>query len=1817
MKSKIFIFLFLFTGMLCARHVKAQEITGVVQTSEHFFWSNDRNLWYDYDGDGRLDVLMSYIEAKDEGSGRPDDYPEAILVDGEWWNKSETATVLIDAALWWGEDYKSLPLFENLEPYYADLPEEERPYDWEDYYELIPEMLTEEASPCGNPYETSRPCLYQHYMFVDGEWYYYLFDDYPGAWSDWYYRWNFGFVNEDGQAVCTPLYSDEWVHQGNGSLNPGNSPFYNTGIYRITDYNRDGYADLFFYGKEKGSEGEILINDASGNFSHFADLPVIRYSNSNNDVSEMLEVDVNIDGRMDYYYMGMDRRHHLLVSQSDGTLMDCLMEIVTDAEVMDNAILGQNTSYGNKFVKPSINMSGFSMPDGDYGVTRAYENISTAIDINGDGYPDFVDNEEGGAFLSLGNGAYYPAVFNGKIYSKDLNGDLIPDFVILDTESGNITLKLSDGTEYITKDLMNNRYLSGVYCYDFDRDGDVDILLTMDNPGYRESYTDGYSFLVWFRNDGNNKFTQKERGFENRYKFLECADINNDGHYAMVASEYMSEEYEYYLVIMTWDESYDVSVVLREKYNCKVNTYSWPPVNEYFLYDYDHDGKTELYIGDYAGNDKTVLFGEVSANVNTRPEQMQAPTCVLDSENGFLRIEWQLGSDKETSVPDLSYALRIGTAPGKGDVLHAYANADGTRTRPGDGNAGFLTYKMMNVNNWQSGKYYIAVQAVDANGLASPWSEEAIYEHTFTGAMFSKSMAVMNTGDTLDVRISGVYNPDFTYTYSVSGDGRVIEQHDGYGRIVFGSNGVKTVTLTVSDGTDEYSTSQDVTVYAVSFTNEVEKSYIERFFDLDMDGQPEGLYDGIYTSDGDGTFTRLMRSYNVNISSMHSITVMDYNMDGLPDLYGLLGVQSGGPYNMMINNGDLDFSMQNVSFMIDGNDYERSSIEAMADLDGDGLLDLINMITGNSYRGFYRNMGDNNYELYPIVPVDGPANLDMLYVADINRDGLKDYWAKKGEDLVLGINQGNFQWEEKVISDMQGQTIVHYIGVLDVNGDGFFDLVLVEGRYGRQGTRIFWGDASYDYERFDLLETNLWTTGVDINNDGRIELIDEGKNLYSWMSDGVWWIEPYDGNDNPHWADGYMGLRFLDLNGDGVPDGNMSVASSNITNEPPTVPTGLYALVTEDGVILRWNASTDKENPSHALRYNVSLKKKGAEGDGAYILSPLNGTSDEAMPLESCFIVGGGYSSIGTNSSFYTSTQTTVPLSRFEAGEEYELCVQAIDTWNAFSPFSERYTFTVDAVGNISMPSETGVNRPVTVRFTGTDSGTPQFDWGGGTAEQSGDGYSVVWDTEGLKTVTCTVGNNVYTNNIYVYSAPQIEFDVPEKVLAGSSVTIALPELFADPSNNVSFQTYSYGQSDVQLYYPVGKCEVVVTFPETDGKYQLSVRCQDRIFGDVTFSRDVEAVGQDFRPEISLVSRDASTGKNRITWDAAQQLPDDAMFTGKVRIYKEMNTTDNFVLLAEVDRSAGEYVDLLSQPDVRKSRYRIAYPTVYGDEAMSLVHSSIHLMINKGLNGSLNLMWNAYEGGVMDSYTVMRGTDADNLAPVAVLSGYEQSYTDTEVPDGVCYYALSYDRLYTGETSRMPARAASDADVAGVTNVVCSSDASEVNFMTSLEIYSRESELVLNDEQRTLHLYTVVRPLSATFGEVQWHVSEGADIVSVSSDGTVTLLPQDGPYGGKVTVQATAKDGSGVTASVDIEVTTTGIFTSVEDMTEIYYDGAGDVLCVRGVSERTLLRIYDVSGMLRASVPVSFDCMIPMGKYSSGLYIVRMGNRSVKILKQK
>ena len=100
---------------------------------------------------------------------------------------------------------------------------------------------------------------------------------------------------------------------------------------------------------------------------------------------------------------------------------------------------------------------------------------------------------------------------------------------------------------------------------------------------------------------------------------------------------------------------------------------------------------------------------------------------LISDQNGnddkvLVEFSWNPSVDDYTDSKGLSYSLRIGTSPGKSDVMDPAASDNGFRTIPSKGNAEHNLKWKLALNQ---GEYFWSVQAVDASFNGSLFGQEA------------------------------------------------------------------------------------------------------------------------------------------------------------------------------------------------------------------------------------------------------------------------------------------------------------------------------------------------------------------------------------------------------------------------------------------------------------------------------------------------------------------------------------------------------------------------------------------------------------------------------------------------------------------------------------------------------------------------------------------------------------------------------------------------------------------------------------------------------------------------------------------------------------------------------------------------------------------------------------------------------------------------------------------------------------------------------------------------------------------------------------
>lgn len=265
--------------------------------------------------------------------------------------------------------------------------------------------------------------------------------------------------------------------------------------------------------------------------------------------------------------------------------------------------------------------------------------------------------------------------------------------------------------------------------------------------------------------------------------------------------------------------------------------------------------------------------------------------------------------------------------------------------------------------------------------------------------------------------------------------------------------------------------------------------------------------------------------------------------------------------------------------------YDHGSAVAVADVDGDGLLDIyfVNQLGGNQ---LYRNLGNGKFE--NITASAGVGLEDKVCVgasfADIDNDGLPDLFVttvKMGNVLFKNLGHGKFK-------DITRESGLGYVGhssgavFFDFNNDGLLDLfvanvgVYTKNEKGKGGYYLAYPDAFEGHlhpERSEqsLLYLNLgggkfkdvskemhlqhhgWSGDAsfyDLNQDGFPDLYVlnmQGDDKYYENQGGKGFVEKTPAYF-PKTPWGAMGIKFFDFNNDGRMDLFITDMHSDMTD---------------------------------------------------------------------------------------------------------------------------------------------------------------------------------------------------------------------------------------------------------------------------------------------------------------------------------------------------------------------------------------------------------------------------------------------------------------------------------------------------------------------------------------------------------------------------------------------------------------------------------------------------------------------------------------------
>ena len=1524
-------------------------------------------------------------------------------------------------------------------------------------------------------------------------------------------------INEDKQYTYG-FFDKNGIMKGT-SIRTGNQ------YYNGSDYN------ILCTTPSNGS-GELLAYWFSSNKNT---IPYVEGHDELNGQTYKLLADIDNDGRNDLVEIYTDSKFTIHYQQSDGTFKALEQSATYDAETAAHHASSGNSGVvsfaDGMMVKAPKKKSSIIKKSVDFaGSSSSYETSScVAIDMNDDGILDLMNYGEG-VLYSYDDNKFWVSDQKRSLFPCDLNGDGELDYICYDGNT--ITLQIRNGMELSKKTLFENNNVRQIVYKDFDHDGDIDVLVFINELNWRGEYT-APTYFVFFRNDGDLSFKRKERNFEAAYELKEIKDIDADGMYEMLIFDHTNEltkllKIETDLSLKEFDFDFSDRYKTETSYGTE-HHYGYD--NPIAIGDFDNDGKVDYR---YQIKNKGVKYGYFSQAVNTVPQKMEAPTATLNAETGRLRINWKQGTDTETSACDLTYELRIGTQPASSDVLFGASLADGRRRLLDEGNMGRTLSTLFNAKSLKPGKYYISVQAVDGGGRGGAWSDDFVYEHQLAAPVIASNFIdQMSTADTLRLSVkTPIEKAEYKWTVS---EGRQIESDGNDVRFIFEHDGKHTINLAMTyDGRTLNAEPFEIGVEPAKKVSGSSCGYV----DFNQDGYPEFLG---FVNDGKGNLEKVLLSYATQYSGGDYNKILDFNMDGYPDV-----LYSSDKVLINLGEQDNDFDVTTEDINLKNVDDYLPYGELWFDANNDGYLDTPEGYNNGTNRAWMKYTStDSKYAMRDNY--GNVRNWDYSWQRynlgspnyDVNRDGMLDivtiiantssyeynkrwYVMYKDSTANMSYTAPQLMYEADVYTDNWH--------IEDINNDGYVDIIfdpgtLIGGSYRESSNKltIVKGGPTLPYKETITLElpvvhasfhSSYFVGLYDYNNDGYVDYRyeDSSNKKHALIKFGPdFSMESITGLDEL-----YNSYRHFMIQKDG---GYPDRMESHIKNQSPSAPASVAAKQTKDGLLITWSDAQDDHTPAMQMRYNISVKRKGKKGDNSFVISPMNGLKDKAT--------------ICGTVMYKKSTQMLVPASVLTAGETYEIQVQAIDLWNQHSPMTKAIEFTMTSNGYIDVAEQVAIDKETTVKFVGPQAGSYSLNAGDGATIVSDKGngeYIVKWATEGVKSITLTAGSATVKSSVTVVKPIDLTFTVPATVFAKAPLTIEVSDEMAKAAKNVGLRC---SDSNVKVDYVIGSKTANITFPAT-GTYTLEAYSADEVKGN-TYSQVVNVIAVMPHAAIKQVDADAATGSYAISWNA------DALPTGisKVVVKKEGTVLGVFNEIATVDVSAGRHVDNSSNPAVQSSRYCIELTATNGQTSEpSAAHKPLHVMIAKATQG-YNLIWDCYEGIEVTTYNIMRGSSPNNLQQIAQVAGSINSYTDTSAPSGTCYYAVTFAKETAAARSLGNHTTATENDVHS--NVISTNEAVDVVPAQSIELIVLDEDQTLNDNHTELQLYYLMLPTYATISKVAWEIIEGHDIAVIDANGRLHATGGEGT----VTVRVKTIDGSNLSDEITVPCAVTSSSTQI------------------------------------------------------------------------
>ena len=725
-----------------------------------------------------------------------------------------------------------------------------------------------------------------------------------------------------------------------------------------------------------------------------------------------------------------------------------------------------------------------------------------AADLDGDGLLDVLSaslNDDTIAwYRNNGNGTFSPKVVitttaNGaqSVFVADVDGDGAADVLSASSYDWTIAWYRNEGNgQFSARMAISNtaRDAAAVYAADLDGDGLIDVL----------SAAPGHDTLMWYRNEGGSLFagpatvTPKIEGA----RFVHAVDLDDDGNLDILSASSSDNK-------VVWFRNEGAGTFS----NFRVITTAARHAESVYSADLDGDGLQDVLSASvrdnkiaWYRNEGDGLFS--TQNVITAGALGAASVFAADLDSdGFIdvlsasayddKIAWyrNKGGGNFTSEIILSIA-----AEGAACVFAMDLDDDG----------------MIDVLSASSDDNKIAWYRNEGGGNFS--SEQIIT--TFADGAASVYAADLD-GDGLPEVLSAS-SSDYTIAwYPNEGNGsfsaqRVITRQAAGARSVFaadldGDGRADVLSASFDTNRIDWYRNEGGGLFLVQQAISVSVSgpVCVSAADINGDGRMDVLSTGFLTNTiawhpnqgGSRPFTT-WKLLNPLVDSPQAVFAADLDGDGLVDI--LSASMDDNKVAWYHNEGDGVFSSQRV---INWDAVGAQSVFA-ADLDGDGLTDVLSAAWNYGEIAWYRNEGGGAFSMEQLISQNA-GQATSVYATDLDNDGLVDVLssAQVGGKIEWYRNEGSGAFSDAILitAEASGATSVH---AADLDGDGLPDVLSASPN----DHKIAWyhnrGQGSFSEQRIISLETAnaLSVFAADLDADGLIDVLSAspGDDKIAW-----------------------------------------------------------------------------------------------------------------------------------------------------------------------------------------------------------------------------------------------------------------------------------------------------------------------------------------------------------------------------------------------------------------------------------------------------------------------------------------------------------------------------------------------------------------------------------------------------------------------------------------------------------------------------------------------------------------------------------------------